>query len=70
MKLFGVKWKTWYINKYIKIEQNGWFHLLPSILLFNEHEEHKWTKIHQIEIGWFHWEIQINFEGSYDQNED
>ena len=64
MKFFRVKFKEKYLGKHIKIEQNPWFHLFPSVLIFtNYDEEHKWNKINVIEIGWFYWEIHINIEG-------
>lgn len=71
MKFFRVKLKEKYFGKHIKIEQNSWFHLFPSVLIFtNYDEEHKWNKINVIEIGWFYWEIHINIEGWIDPNDD
>lgn len=71
MKLFRVKLKEKYLNKHLKVEQNAWFHLLPSILIFTDgNTESRWSKIVQIELAWFYWEIHINIEGWFDLNED
>jgi hypothetical protein len=71
MKFFRVNYKGKYLGKHIKIEQNPWFHLFPSVLIFTDYDsEHKWNKINGIEIGWFYWEIHINIEGWIDLNED
>ena len=71
MKFFRVKLKEKYFGKHIKIEQNSWFHLLPSILIFTDCDtESNWSKIVQIELAWFYWEIHINIEGWTDLNDD
>lgn len=71
MKIFKVNYKEKSFNKHLKIEQNPWFHLFPSVLIFTNYDgEHKWNKINGIEIGWFYWEIHINIEGWVDLNDD
>jgi hypothetical protein len=71
MKIFRVNYKTKNFNKHLKIEQNPWFHLFPSILIFTDYtEECRWNKINVIELAWFYWEIHINIEGWIDLNDD
>lgn len=48
-------------KEHLKIYQRRWLHLLPSILLYGEDAEGRWSKISCIEIAWLYWEMEIYF---------
>jgi hypothetical protein len=61
MLKYTAKDKNLLDREHLKIYQRGWLHLLPSILIYGEDAEGRWSKISCIEIAWLYWEMEIYF---------
>lgn len=61
MLKYSAKDKNILDREHLKVYQRAWLHLLPSILIYGEDAEGRWSKISCIEIAWLYWELEIYF---------